>query len=301
MTMEFLEPDRDQIEIFADALFRYAGTRGFVSLRGFYEDDSAKPFRISPVPLTGGLKFVTKRAFDDAHRAANAPKSVVFCPPIAIFENDRKAGEKDIVAGLALSVELDQHPQRARDELTRLLGAPTLVVRSGGRWIDPATGVEHDKLHIHWRLAKPATRATLADLKSRARSRGPPGRRRPVEQAGLPPNSLGRQLASQGRAAPVRDRRAGSRSGDRSRHRPGGPARRVPRRQEAQRRRRRMDRRGRKRRRGRLDGAVRQRLKRGKPARLAGRPRHEATTVRHERRRRGEPDARRDDGVNSAA
>jgi hypothetical protein len=160
----FLEPDRDQLEMFINALFRHAGSRGYVSLRAFYEDET-KPFRISPVPLTGGLPFVIERAFDDAHRAANDPKRVVFCPPIAIFENGKRAREKDILAGLALSVECDQHPQRARERLVKLLGEPTLVVRSGGLWTDPATGEIQDKLHLHWRLAQPATRHTLADLK----------------------------------------------------------------------------------------------------------------------------------------
>ena len=35
-----LEPDRDQIELFTDAVFRHAGAAGFVA---FYEDDD-KPF-----------------------------------------------------------------------------------------------------------------------------------------------------------------------------------------------------------------------------------------------------------------
>ena len=53
-----LEPDRDQIEIFTEALFRHAGKQGFVSVRAFHEDRAAKAvFRISPTPLTGGLKL----------------------------------------------------------------------------------------------------------------------------------------------------------------------------------------------------------------------------------------------------
>jgi hypothetical protein len=31
-----LEPDRDQLEIFVDALFRHAGDKGFVAVRSFY-------------------------------------------------------------------------------------------------------------------------------------------------------------------------------------------------------------------------------------------------------------------------
>jgi hypothetical protein len=44
-----MQPDRDQIEVFVDGLFRHAGSKGFVSLRAFYEDDSAKPFRITRI------------------------------------------------------------------------------------------------------------------------------------------------------------------------------------------------------------------------------------------------------------
>jgi hypothetical protein len=65
-----LEPDRDQLEIFTEALFRYAGQNGFVSIRAFYEGDGSKPFRISPAALTGGFEFLVDVAEDVARRAA---------------------------------------------------------------------------------------------------------------------------------------------------------------------------------------------------------------------------------------
>jgi hypothetical protein len=34
-----LEPDRDQIEIFVNAVFRYAGSKGFVAVRSFCLSD----------------------------------------------------------------------------------------------------------------------------------------------------------------------------------------------------------------------------------------------------------------------
>jgi hypothetical protein len=159
-----LEPDRDQIEIFVNALFRHAAPQGFVSLRAFYEDGGAKPFRITPTALAGGLKFLVDVAEDDARRAANDPQRVVFCPPIATFTNKERAGEKDLAEGLALSVECDQAPTAARGELERLLCPATLVVRSGGTWIGQ-NGHSEDKLHLHWRLAKPASGTELAKLK----------------------------------------------------------------------------------------------------------------------------------------
>ena len=159
------QPDRDQIEIFTEALFRYAGKQGFVSVRAFHEDRGAKAvFRISPTPLTGGLKFLVDVAEDDARRAANDPRPVVFCPPIATFCNGRSATAGDIVEGLALTVECDQHPQEARARLEQILGPATLVVRSGGLWTDPQTQAKHDKLHLHWRLAAPAVGNNLSVL-----------------------------------------------------------------------------------------------------------------------------------------
>jgi hypothetical protein len=160
-----MQPDRDQIELFVDGLFRHASPQGFVSLRAFYEEDSAKAFRINPTALSGGLKFLIDVAEDDANRAANHPKPVVFCPPIAVFANKDSARERDIAEGLALSVECDQHPHVARAKLEAILGPATMIVRSGGKWTDPATGQAHDKLHLHWRLRAPARGEALPTLK----------------------------------------------------------------------------------------------------------------------------------------
>jgi RecA-family ATPase len=163
-----LEPDRDAIEIFVDALFRYAAPKSFVSLRAFTAND--KPFRITPTQMTGGAAFLIEAAMDDAYRAANAPVSVVFCPPVATFKTRDSAKETDIAQGLSLTVEMDAQPARARSKLEELIGPATMVVRSGGTWVDPATGASEPKLHLHWRLAKPAEGAQLADLKAARRA-----------------------------------------------------------------------------------------------------------------------------------
>jgi hypothetical protein len=160
-----MQPDRDQIEVFVDGLFRHASPKGFVSLRAFYEGDSAKPFRINPTALSGGLPFLIEAAEHDANRAANHPRAVVFCPPIATFTDKIRAGEQDIAEGLALSVECDSRPYEARVRLEAILGPATVVVRSGGKWIDPETGEIQDKLHLHWRLRVPARGAELQTLK----------------------------------------------------------------------------------------------------------------------------------------
>jgi AAA domain len=162
----FPEPNRDQLEVFVNAIFRYAGSDGVVSLRSFVEGDAKRPFRISPISLAGGLPFLIDAAEDDARRAAMDPKPVVFCPPLAVFSSGRgQAREQDVTRGLTLSVELDQDPQQARKRLEELLGPATVVARSGGVWTDPQTGAQHDKLHAHWRLARPAQGNDIARLK----------------------------------------------------------------------------------------------------------------------------------------
>jgi hypothetical protein len=171
MSPELLEPDGDQLEIFVEGVFRHCGDRGAVSLRAFYEFDSKKPFRITSVPLTGGLKFLMEVAVDDARRAAQDPKPVVFCPPLAVFDASVKgrAREEDILEAPALSVELDQNPRVALAALERIIGPATLVIRSGGQWIDPASGEPQDRLHGHWRFDQPVRGPDVRTKLKRAR------------------------------------------------------------------------------------------------------------------------------------
>src|SRR5262245_27605040 len=137
-----LEPDRDQIEIFLDALFRYATPGGFLSLRSFFEDRGVgKPFFIIPAKLNGDFKLLCTLTADAARHAANAADKIVFAPPIATFKNGRSATEADIVEALTLSVECDSHPQRGRDRLETRLGMlsarsyPTIIItRHSFRW-----------------------------------------------------------------------------------------------------------------------------------------------------------------------
>jgi hypothetical protein len=161
-----LEPDRNQLEQFFGALFRYRGGEGFISFRSFFDNEiSSKPFRIEAVPVDSGFKYLCDVAEDHARRAANEPKCVVFCPPIAVFSNKEHAAEMDLLAGLALSVECDQHPVHARARLERILGPATVVVRSGGEW-QQAGRLPQDKLHLHFRLTRAAQgKEDLAKLK----------------------------------------------------------------------------------------------------------------------------------------
>jgi RecA-family ATPase len=161
-----LEPDRDQIEIFVEAIFRRATAQGFVAVRSFFEDED-RPCVLTAIAFMGDrrLAFLADMAETQARTAAQAAKAVVFCPPLAIFANRDKAREADVLEGLALSVECDQHPQQARQILEQLLGPATVVVQSGGIWMNGGTAAE-EKLHLHWRLAVPASgKDNLAKLK----------------------------------------------------------------------------------------------------------------------------------------
>ena len=159
-----LNPDRKQIDDFINAIFRHAGLDGFASVRSFYEGET-KPFRISPVPMARGLSFLCEVVEDDAYCAANSATPVVFCPVLATFTNGERARQVDLLKGLALSVECDQRPGDAAAALQQLLGPATVIVRSGGTWTDPATGEVQDKMHVHYRLNKPAQGNDLLRLK----------------------------------------------------------------------------------------------------------------------------------------
>jgi hypothetical protein len=166
--MHNLVPDRGQIEIFVEASLRHATSGHYLSLRSFFEDRN-EPLQIVPAQINGNLIDIINLTERMAGQAANNVRPVVFCPPIASFHNARSAEEKDIAEGFALSVECDARPQRARKQLESLLGPATLIVRSGGRWRDPENGELVDKLHLHWRLAKPVKDKAAIEKLKRAR------------------------------------------------------------------------------------------------------------------------------------
>ncbi|MBR0778543.1 AAA family ATPase [Bradyrhizobium diazoefficiens] len=170
-----LEPDRDQLEIFVDCLFRHCGHDGYVSLRSFTHNDKPLKGALITVRLHyEGHRGIVEKAVDSARRAANEPEPCVFCPPIAVFKGAPETGNKgwqareiDLYLGLAISVECDNHPDEAMAKLEEILGEATAVVRSGGQWING--GEPEDKLHLHWRLKVPASGDALARLKEARR------------------------------------------------------------------------------------------------------------------------------------
>ncbi len=71
--------------------------------------------------------------------------------------------------GLVLSVECDKAPAAARAKLEALLGPATVLVASGGEWVN-ADGEIEDKLHLHWRLDEPTREPEEHRALKRARS-----------------------------------------------------------------------------------------------------------------------------------
>jgi hypothetical protein len=152
-----LEADATQIGVFCEGVFRHAtpGTR--VSLRAFADDKSNKVFRIeNALVQASGPEALVAQATEFATAAAQSDRPVVFCPPLATFRPEtERAGVAELAEGLCLSVEIDRSPEAAAGQLQELLGPATLVVESGGQWVDPVSGEIEPKLHLHWRLATP--------------------------------------------------------------------------------------------------------------------------------------------------
>lgn len=157
-----LKADGKQLKSFCD-LFKHADPAGFVSLRAFYDDEHGV-FRICAIPMKHGIEKIVDTAIEIATAAANASRPVVFAPPLATFNNSEHAREQDLLQSLVLSVECDLHPRKARAKLEKLLGKATVVVRSGGVFINDNDKAE-DKLHLHWRWAQPPTGKDLAKAK----------------------------------------------------------------------------------------------------------------------------------------
>ena len=156
-----------------DSLHADPGT--FASLRAFDQFDRTLPPKlIRAVEINAGdlrgLVEAASRAADDTARAA---RPVVFAPPICTLNNPRRARGVDLANGLSISIELDcGNPQHARQRLEGLIGPATVVVASGGEWVNPETGECHPKIHLHWRLSEPtrdqADHITLLQARDRA-------------------------------------------------------------------------------------------------------------------------------------
>jgi hypothetical protein len=150
--------DHLTIGAFVNALFRYAESGTYISLRAFDQIDARAPPRILAVRVNGSLDKVVMDATVAAEEAAQADRAQVFCPPICTFTNSGHARLRDLANGLVLTVEVDEgDPDGIRARLEAILGPATVVVASGSDWIDPVTGAIKARIHLHWRLNEPTT------------------------------------------------------------------------------------------------------------------------------------------------
>jgi phage/plasmid-associated DNA primase len=154
---------RDETTKFYDSLFLYAES-GYVQFRCFYdkgEDRTGTPLQPwQSASVTDRGKLIDT-AVAVATAAANHPPRTVFAPPVCTFRvpyTGKDTGrEDDIAEGLAISTEIDTaSPGLALSRLTNILGVPpTVILHSGGIYVDEQTGEVEDKLHLHWRLTEP--------------------------------------------------------------------------------------------------------------------------------------------------
>ena len=100
MSTEPVQVDPTQIARFANALFLHASEGGFVSIRGFYDDELARKrnegaFKIRTIRLNGDrLTPIIEGTTKLAEEAALAVRPVVVCPPLATFSSGKARREE---------------------------------------------------------------------------------------------------------------------------------------------------------------------------------------------------------------
>lgn len=165
-----LKADLQQIRLFVETLFKACiedgrPMEGRLALRAFPNTGKGPPVVSRWEPLAGAP---VQRAFEAATEAAQRGDAV-FCPPVCLFRHDGKAGNADVSVGPVIAVDIDKNPNAGRKAIEAALGKPTLVVASGGYWEGP-NGPEQ-KLHLYWRLKKPAVTEGGAGTPERSRKR----------------------------------------------------------------------------------------------------------------------------------
>ena len=131
--------DRGELQRFIDATFAYADRDSFVSLRCFRDDVDGIALRDKwrCVRVTGNGDDLVDAAEDLATLAAVDDAPVVFAPPVCSFKTADKADAANVCNGLVITAELDSNPAAGRARLEAVLGPATVVVESGGLWLDP--------------------------------------------------------------------------------------------------------------------------------------------------------------------
>lgn len=154
---------------FVDILFRNCdGIEGRVALKAFQHDPVLSVLN-EWHPFDDELVSAAAAAASTIANRSDA-KRAVFSPPACIFAKTGKADEQSVLASPAIILEIDERPKSTFKSAVAILGAPTLIVQSGGKWMPPEGGQAENKIHAYWRLKSPATtaddRATLKALRT---------------------------------------------------------------------------------------------------------------------------------------
>lgn len=149
------EPDTGQLAVFLGVVFSYC--EGLIPVRGFVDKGQGrggKPHNIwIPADDTAPDKLATFAAW------ANREGAAVYVIPGTVAEQGQ-ARAADVLQMQAIVVDLDAGDIPAKlDHVVRHLGAPTLIIESGGRTPEGAA-----KLHAWWQLSEPAVGEDLATL-----------------------------------------------------------------------------------------------------------------------------------------
>lgn len=151
-----LLPDEAELARWVRLLFKRADPAGWLALRVWSQADGPT---LHEEGVLLGARDLGERLRFVAYKAANLPTPAVFAPPACTFSNAYWARASDCLEGPTLAVDADARPVWTLAALRAVLGPPTLVVSTGGLWTDPETGEMQERLHLFWRLARPARTA----------------------------------------------------------------------------------------------------------------------------------------------
>jgi AAA domain len=156
-----IEPDVEQLKIFLDVVFSYC--EGLIPVRGFVD----KGQDLDDRPNNNIWIEADAQAIDKLVTFVNwawREGSAVYVVPGTVAATGQAKAE-EVKEMQTIVVDLDDGDIAAKYEhLVDHLGAPTLVVESGGR-----TKEGQPKLHVWWKLTEPATDA---DIQTVCRLRG---------------------------------------------------------------------------------------------------------------------------------
>jgi P4 family phage/plasmid primase-like protien len=147
-----ITPDGASIETFTRTIF--GSCEGWVAIREFPE--KGNPDQAPRTPFIHADANLAQNIAREAERAASSGRALYVVPGTVSGQGKAKAA--DIVAMQTVLVDLDHGDVRSkRDHLAAHLGEPSLEVVSGGR-----TEEGQERLHLYWRLTKPAVKTDVA-------------------------------------------------------------------------------------------------------------------------------------------